>query len=51
MHRLGLRAGAAQVRRTGYATNLGEAIIGGAAVAAGALDRSGRACAAVSLVA
>lgn len=40
----------AQVRRTGYATNLGEAIVGGAAVAARALDRSGRACAAVSLV-
>ncbi|MFF5147708.1 IclR family transcriptional regulator C-terminal domain-containing protein [Streptomyces sp. NPDC013157] len=40
----------AQVRRTGCPTNLGEAIVGGAAVAARAPDRSGRACAAVSLV-
>ncbi|MFJ9908509.1 IclR family transcriptional regulator C-terminal domain-containing protein [Streptomyces sp. NPDC101152] len=32
----------AQVRRTWYATNLGEAVVGGAAVAARALNRSGR---------
>jgi DNA-binding IclR family transcriptional regulator len=40
----------AQVRRTGFATNLGEAKDGAASVAAPVLDRSGRSRAAISLV-
>lgn len=40
----------AQVRRTGYATNIGEAKDGAASVAAPVLDVSGRARAAISLV-